>query len=324
MLNLKMEDKQEFQKVVNNYKKYGNKLNVFLEELPLLLEKYKNSYQLNDLSLMKGGRLGLLFESYSNKLNKEIVIKIIPEFLNIFEIEANAYKNLSKEYMCPVVEINDNVIVMEKLDETSKMHYQSNKMETKKFFDKVYNNLKENNDLNYNHYMDVYLYYYNCLKDKEKSKEIENIIEKGYKRYNKIFKNEKNYLLHGDLHTNNIMKKNDDFYAIDPLGYVGPKEFTFARFVITELFFTECSQKYLDELLDFISKYSDKNKLIDAIYIDAILFLEALIIQIEYYKKILPKVIQIIELIEKNIKKEMKENENCNNITKTRKFVFRG
>ena len=55
------------------------------------------------------------------------------------------------------------------------------------------------------------------------------------------------------------------------------------------------------------------------------LFLSALLLQIEDYNKYLSKVMDIIKLIEKSKKEmEMNENEkNCYNITKTRKLVFR-
>lgn len=326
MIKLKENDLIEFKKVVNSYKKYGdNNLNKFLTNLPNILDKYINYYQLNDISLMKGGRLGLIFTSYSNKYNKDIVIKIIPNFLKVFEIEANAYKNLSSSYMCPLIEINekDNVIVMDKLDNNDKLDF-NNKETLNNYFSTVYNSLSEKNDIDNNNYIDIYTRYYKELRKTKIPPLAEKNIKSGYHRYQKIFNNNKLYLLHGDLHSNNVLGQNGTYKAIDPLGYLAPKEFTFVRFIITELFFKETSQDYLNELINQFDIYFDKYKLLNALYIDACLFLEALLLQIDNYEKLLPKVIEIIDLIETNIMiEEIKEYENSYNITKTRKLIFR-
>lgn len=326
MIKLKYDDLDEFKKVVKSYGKYGdNNLQAFLNNLPKILDKNINYYQLKNLSLMKGGRLGLIFTGYSVLLKKDIVIKIIPSFLNVFDIESNAYNNLSDTYMCPIVEINndDNVIIMDKLDNTDKLDF-NNKEELKKYFNKVYDNLLDKNSINNNSYIDIYTDYYNKLKKNKLSLSVEKNIESGYFRYQENFKNDKLYLLHGDIHSNNVMKLNNDYKAIDPLGYMAPKEFTFVRFIITELFFKDTSQKYLDELINNISYDFNKLKLLNALFIDSCLFLESLLLQIDDYSKLLPKVMKIIKLIKENIiLEEMIEYEDSYNITKTRKLIFR-
>ena len=65
----------------------------------------------------------------------------------------------------------------------------------------------------------------------------------GARKFAGNFNNDELYLIHGDLHSKNIMKNDNDYYSIDPLGYIAPIEFTFARFIITELFFINSRHK---------------------------------------------------------------------------------
>ena len=320
------EDLIEFYKVINKYKKYGNNVEKFVKALPQLLNNYKQKYLIKDYKLLKGGRLGLIFCGYSMKYNKEIVFKIIPDFLNVFEIEANAYKKISNKYMCPTYEIDykNSVIVMDKLNTSKTLKYMEDKLETEKFFDKVYSNSIKCNDNKKIYYLQILKNYFNELGNVNINN-FEYLKKSVIDVYNKHFNNDELYLIHGDLHSKNIMKNDNDYYSIDPLGYIAPIEFTFARFIITELFFTNNSEEYFNELINFISKYANREKLINAVYIDSMLFLSALLLQIEDYNKYLSKVMDIIKLIEKSKKEmEMNENEkNCYNITKTRKLVFR-
>jgi len=321
-------DLQEFYKVINSYKKYGNSVDKFLEVLPQILSKYKEELIIDNFSLLKGGRLGLVFSGYSNKHDKKLVLKFIPHFLDIYEIESNAYKRLSKFYMCPVYKIDDenNVIVMEKLDNEKILKYCDNKQDVENFFDTVYSNLTPTKKEDPIRYIEILNKYFEMLGNVEDISNWEHLKKAALSRYEENFKEDDLYLIHGDLHSKNIMKNSDGYHAIDPLGYVAPKEFMFARFIITELFFTSNSQVYFDELINFISKYANKEKLLNAVYIDSILFTSALLLQIENYQKILPKVMGIIDLISKNINvmEDKKDEENCYNIAKTRKLVFGG
>lgn len=324
--NLSIEEWNEFSKVVSSYKKYGDDVLKFLDELPIVLDKHMKELEISEIGLLKGGRLGLVFHGYSKKYEKDLVLKFIPKFLNIFDIESNAYSRLSDSYMCPIY-VNDrknNLIVMERLNNSETLKYSEDKISTEEFFDKVYSNLTVNNDNDPMHYLSILKDYYERAKDILDVPNFEEMKRKSLERYEEYFKDDDLYLIHGDLHSNNIMKNNDGYHAIDPLGYAAPKEFMFARFIITELFFTECSDEYFLELINFISKYFDKEKLLNAVYIDSMLFLGALLAQVENYQRLLPKVLNIVDLIEKNITvmKEDLDYENSYNIAKTRKLVF--
>lgn len=324
-INLLEEDYDELYKVISGYKENRESLENFVKGLLELLTSYRKKLLIEELKMLQGGRLGLIFWGYSKLYNKNLVLKIIPEFLSVFEIESTAYKHLSESYMCKIFEINDiqNVIVMEKLDNEKTLKYSENKEAVLDFFDKVYSNLIEFQNLNSPLYIEVFKTYFEQLNEMNVN-DYDFLKEKALELYEEKFKDKQLYLLHCDLHSKNIMKGEDDYYAIDPLGYVAPKEFAFVRFIITELFFISNTKEYLGKLLEFISRYSNYDKLLYAAYIDSIFFLSGLLLQIKDYHKHLPRVLSIIDLLEEEInkRKEVYNEKSCNNISKTRKLVF--
>lgn len=65
------------------------------------------------------------------------------------------------------------------------------------------------------------------------------------------------YLLHGDLHHDNILLKNDGKYSIiDPKGVIGPKIFDIPRFVLNELD-ENLNKTGKEHILKVISKLAD-------------------------------------------------------------------
>ena len=66
------------------------------------------------------------------------------------------------------------------------------------------------------------------------------------------------------------------------------------------------TEQYLDELLKFISKYNDYKKLINALYIDSVLFLSSVLLQTKKkdIDKYLPKILYIIDIISTKMLKE--------------------
>ena len=87
----------------------------------------------------------------------------------------------------------------------------------------------------------------------------------------KAFAKATTYLLLGDAHKYNLIKDGKSFVAIDPIGYVAPKEIEFARFIGTV--FTEDMENIENNLqrsLEFFEKYSTKDKIISALFIDVV------------------------------------------------------
>ena len=76
----------------------------------------------------------------------------------------------------------------------------------------------------------------------------------------------------GDAHKYNLLRDGDKFVAIDPIGYIAPKEFEIARFIGTIL--TENIDgniaEYIQNLLDAFSSIADGSLLKAALFIDVV------------------------------------------------------
>ena len=314
----------ELEKAIYNYKKYNINTNSLKEEIFKILSIYKNKMLFENYSLLKVGHSGIIFYGYSKKYTKNLVIKIMPKFLNIFEIECNAYKSLSHQYMCPIYEIDNknNVIVMEKLD-NKEFDYKEDKIELEKFFDNVYSNLKPCNSIFQIHYIEMLNRKFNEL-DELQSSGIKFFYRKALARYKKNFNDEDLFLIHANLNSKNILKNSHKYYAISPKGYIAPKDFLFVRFIITELFLSDNIKEYFVELIKFISKYSEYKKLINALYIDSIFFLETILLRVKDYEINIKKAFNIINMIDKNIEEFETSNDEINdyNIIDINQYVF--
>lgn len=87
------------------------------------------------------------------------------------------------------------------------------------------------------------------------------LIQKAKDVYSKQ-QNEVSYLLHGDAHINNILYDGEELILIDPIGYIGPFEIEYARFIGT---FIRENDLYDMPLKNVIEKISRNNCSIDNI-----------------------------------------------------------
>ena len=120
------------------------------------------------------------------------------------------------------------------------------------------------------------------LLDTFKSKKIpQQLLHKAQILSKKLVKNmPKLYLLHGDLHTENILLRQEqnsqEWIAIDPKGVIGPLEYEVGRFImnpILELFKQENLHIIIQKRVEGLSKLLDleKQNIIDWTFVQAIL-----------------------------------------------------
>jgi streptomycin 6-kinase len=84
------------------------------------------------------------------------------------------------------------------------------------------------------------------------------------------------YLLHGDLHHENILKSDNTWIAIDPKGVVGPLEYEVGRFImnpIPHLLQQSNAKEIIKNRIDKFSKFFDfdKQRLVDWVFVQAVL-----------------------------------------------------
>ncbi len=279
--------------------KWLDKINDYILDLSF-------KWELCELEIFPKGRLGILISAYSYKYKSKVILKMIPRFIGIYEIEKNAYLNLSDKYMCKLFDYSDDTqtLLLKRISDIKPIVYEDDYDLLFSYFNTVYNNLicsdsKHTMILEYKKNI-KFAKKFNFMK--EERNKITNICLKLYKK----FSNESLYLLHYDLHEGNLLREEDKIYAIDPLGYSAPKEFCFARFVIVKLFYgkDEEIRINLERLVDFVSNWVSKEYFLDALLIDCDFFINTAIVEFDIYERIIPKMIKIANIILNKIESE--------------------
>lgn len=111
-----------------------------------------------------------------------------------------------------------------------------------------------------------------------KSKKIDfEILKKAQELSRKLLSlKQKLYLLHGDLHHENILKDGNEWISIDPKGVIGPLEYEVGRFImnpIPNLLQQANARLIIKTRIDEFSKIFgfDKHRLIDWVFVQSVL-----------------------------------------------------
>lgn len=249
-------------------KEVENWVKILKDKIPSLLQKW----QIDDYSVIKTSHFGIIFLAHSIKYGN-CVLKIIPPFIGRYEQERACYQSINANFMCELFDFDDNcsAILMERCNEVEKLNDET----VLYFFNKVVNG-------SVNKYIDVntaLFHDYSSILHKKinetdfeyKKAEIMTLVEKAIKLYDEIFVDEDKVLIHGDLHRYNIMSKNGQLLAIDPIGYIAPIEMDLARFIGTEL--TDCDgdkKAIYKKLVKLFQTITTKEKLEIACFIDMV------------------------------------------------------
>ena len=260
---------------------YPNKTEAWLktlrDEFPSLLKKW----QIESYRVIKTSHFGIIFFAKSIKYGK-CVMKIIPPFIDRYDGERSCYQNINSSYMCELYDYDDNCssILLERCDEAD-LSFNKEDKTVLHFFEKVVNSQKTAyNEKDFKNYRAILNNKINETAFDYKKDLIMDYVSKAIKQYNKVFDNAEVTLIHGDLHRYNVMSKNNAIVAIDPIGYIAPKEFDIARYIGTEL--TDGNAK-LDEMLDYFVPIADKDKLKSALFIDIVFRLHNSLFENEDY-----------------------------------------
>lgn len=117
-----------------------------------------------------------------------------------------------------------------------------------------------------------------ALLDKFQGKKIpEHLLKRARQLSEKLLRsNPKMYLLHGDLHHENILQKDRDWVAIDPQGVIGPLEYEVGRFImnpIPDLLQQQNAKEIIKTRIDTFSEIFgfEEQNLIDWTFVHAVL-----------------------------------------------------
>ena len=227
-------------------------------------------WQIDQYETIKSSHFGIVFLAHSIKYGK-CVIKFIPPFINRYVQERSCYQILSTNYMCEMFDYDDacSALLLERCDQINSQSVSSDSA-ILNFFIKVKSSYDADIGNTVNDYAKILhdKLYENCFE--YKNDEIMNLVKKAVAIFDDSFSESDFRLIHGDLHRYNIMKKNNELIAIDPIGYYAPAEIEIARFIGTELTDGDINtvNEHFKALLDYFVTVFNIDKLIKCCFVD--------------------------------------------------------
>ena len=220
-------------------------------------------------------RYGLVLHARTETLGN-VILKFIPGFVGRFERELEAMRILPKSYMCQPIDVVEDAgcMVLKEIVPASYASFgETKKLNT--FFSHVIRDAVPWADAMHLRYIPDY---YDELTEKIRScdtmpygrEQIRPELIEAAELYWKVFRNARRYVLHGDLHENNILDDGRRFYGIDPNGMLGPVELECVRFIRNDVrnhpdigF-----EQRFEILLRHFSRFVDLSRLLDSFIID--------------------------------------------------------
>lgn len=266
---------------------YPKECLLWKKQLETSVPKLLKHWQIISYDVIKTSHFGIIFLARSVKYGK-CVLKIIPPFIDRYESERSCYQHISSQFMCELYDYDDNcsAILLERCNEES-LEFNTDDDRMFRFFERIMNSSVSE----YQGCVDSFKDYSEILFAKKnendfeyKNNEIMNYVNSACEVFNNTFTKADEALIHGDLHRYNIMSKNGELCAIDPIGYVAPKEIDIARYIGTELTDTSSEIKPLYEaLINYFAPLCDEEKLRAAVFVDIVFRLHNSLFENEDY-----------------------------------------
>lgn len=271
--------------------------------VPHLLEKW----EITDYEINESSHFGIILLCESKKYGR-CVLKIIPPFINRYEREKQCYFSLSPNFMCKLYDFDEaqSALLMKCVEQKQYEGLSVQKDAVIELFKRVFENSREASSLKGEE--DIFPDYYEQLSNKlnendfeYKNSEIMNYVAEAKALYEKKFINDKLYLIHGDLHSYNMLYDSGKLVAVDPIGFLAPEEFELVRFIGTEL--TDNINTISDSLeaaLDTFESFANRERIIDALFIDVVFRLHNSISENSEYS-LTDKWLKILNALDKKI-----------------------
>ena len=235
--------------------------------IPVLLK----NWQITDYRLIKTSHFGIIFIAKSVQYGR-CVLKIIPPFIGRYLPESTAYRKINSQIMCELYDYDDrcSAILLERCEEAD-VAFHGNDERLVTFFEQVMNGYACETGTAFHDYEVTLRHKLTETDFKYKKSQIMDYVQAAVTRFENTFSNSNRVLIHGDLHRYNIMSRGGSLCAIDPIGYLAPKEFDIARYIGTELTDSDGDKQALyASLLSCFSSLCDVNKLRAAVFIDIV------------------------------------------------------
>ncbi|MDE6758463.1 MAG: 2-C-methyl-D-erythritol 4-phosphate cytidylyltransferase [Clostridia bacterium] len=255
-------------------KNFPEETEQWINELPQVIDCLKYKWKFDDYLVNPNSHFGIIIKAYSRQWG-DIIVKLIPPFIDRFDGELNLYLQYRDSgIMCPLYDYDRAfcALLLKCGQPGSCADFcKDNIPELRKFFDNLNEKLLICNNSRYHDYRTILQSKLNEPSNVKNGKKIDAYVKNANELFDKYFSDSDKYLLLGDAHKYNLIKDEDRFLAIDPIGYIAPKEIEFARFMGTV--FTEDLENVetlLREVTKFFLNYSTQERILAALYIDVV------------------------------------------------------
>ena len=236
------------------------------ESYPRLAEKWEiTSFIANQTS-----RYGLVLLAQSARYGA-VIIKLIPPFVGRYANEKSCYMALSDAFMCKLYDCDDeaNALLLEQVKPGDYARFEDNLMLTR-FWDNVFSAATPANGQGEDYFAGLCERLQNAEDLPYCSAPIREHLQFAVSLYERRFSADTLYLLHGDLHEFNILKGENGYVAVDPIGFCAPLAFETSRFIRNDVLRNADfgAPARLTLLTAYFSKWLPVEKVREALYID--------------------------------------------------------
>jgi len=256
---------------------FGEEGKNWLDSINPILDKYINKFNLINIKLIDNLTYNLVLFAECEEYGKVILKIWLPD--NEAKREMLVLEKYNENHTCKCYYSNkeDNIMILERLIPGETLHNIKNKEERIKLFCDVALNLivKVEENLELPTYREVLnRTFKKAEKELEryvKIKELINMADTFYKEIENS--NLQKYILHADLHHDNILTSGNNRKAIDPHGFIGEKALETARFIENEIKDEEITKDEILEIIELMSKYfkEEKKLICKCLFIDKVL-----------------------------------------------------
>jgi len=251
----------------------------WLANVPEIVDKYIAKFNLTNLQVHEGLSINLILFAECEELG-EVVLKIgLPVFDELIYRETKALEQFDGKSACKCYynNLDDGIRILERLIPGKTLHKVEDREERIKAFCDVALNLdvKLTYDIKLPSYREILdRSIKQSYEEPERFKSLKELITAANSLYKEIEnENLPKYLLHADLHHNNILTSGNERKAIDPHGFLGEKVLETARFIENEIEKQKMNKDNVLEVVNLMANYFNEDKILicKALFIDYVL-----------------------------------------------------
>lgn len=235
---------------------FGKEGENWFNNLDGLIKKYEKAFEIEDLHYLTCS-MNLLFEGYSNKLQKEIILKLCRPMYAVLKEADMLEKYGDLACQCFYKNEEDRVLVLEKLYPGNTIKQIPKREDRAKCFAKLMKQTVLDIDKgDYSIYAErIKKGFLLAMQNEAKYGETARLVPIAHQYFQEVQSlGKRKYLLHGDLGHGNIIKSGDTWKIIDPQGVIAEEIFEVIKFTRAEIEHAENVKQAIEETMYYLSQ----------------------------------------------------------------------